>query len=121
MNNKIPDIYISKNIEFLRKSKKMTQDELGKLMKKDYSTIGKWEKNINQPSIEDTFKLSMIFNVDWKDFVLSDLSTKADNKSTKTTSNNEIQIIIDKDKPITAETIVEVQQTLMDEMKKNKQ
>ena len=47
------------------------------------------------------------------------LSTKADNKSIKTTSNNEIHLIIDKDKPITAETIVEVQQTLMDEMKKN--
>ena len=123
MKNNVPNIYIAKNIEYLRKSRNMTQKKLGDLLKKDYSTIGKWEKEINQPSIEDTFKIAIIFNIDWKDFILKDLSKCTNNNSqyiTKTTSDNGVEIIIDKTKPITAETVVEVQKTLMDEMNDNK-
>ena len=123
MKDNVPTIYIAKNIEYLRKTRNMTQKKLGDLLKKDYSTIGKWEKEINQPSIEDTFKMAIIFNIDWKDFILKDLS-KCNNDNyqfiTKTTSNNSVELIIDKTKPITAETVVEVQRTLIDEMNNNK-
>ena len=123
MKDNVPTIYIAKNIEYLRKTRNMTQKKLGDLLKKDYSTIGKWEKEINQPSIEDTFKMAIIFNVDWKDFILKDLS-KCNNDNyqfiTKITSNNSVELIIDKTKPITAETVVEVQRTLIDEMNNNK-
>lgn len=119
MEFNIPKTYISKNLLYLRNKKKITQRQLGKLLGKDYSTIGKWENNINQPSIEDTFKLSIIFNVDWKEFILKDLSiedNEYDEKIKKIASNNGVEIIIDKNAPLTPQTVVDIQKILMEEM-----
>lgn len=41
----------------------MTQEELGKLLNKDYSTIGKWENGTRSPIMEDVIKISQIFNI----------------------------------------------------------
>lgn len=123
MDFNLPKTYISHNLLYLRKKKKITQRQLGKLLGKDYSTIGKWESNINQPSIEDTFKLAIIFGVDWKEFVLRDLSITDnvyDEQVKKISSDNGIEIIIDKNAPLTAETVVDIQKALMKELEDEK-
>ena len=123
MDFNLPKTYISHNLLYLRKKKKITQRQLGKLLGKDYSTIGKCESNINQPSIEDTFKLAIIFGVDWKEFVLRDLSITDnvyDEQVKKISSDNGIEIIIDKNAPLTAETVVDIQKALMKELEDEK-
>lgn len=123
MDLNLPKTYISQNLLYLRKKKKITQRQLGKLLGKDYSTIGKWESNINQPSIEDTFKLSIIFGVEWKEFVLRDLSiedNQNDEQIKKIASENGVEIIIDKNAPLTAETVVDIQKVLMKELENEK-
>jgi len=63
----------SSNFSFLRKQKGYTQEEIGKKLDKDYSSIGKWEKGINSPSMEDAFKVAELFNVDIADILTKDL------------------------------------------------
>ena len=59
----------AKNLKFLRLQSGMTQQELGKKLNKDYSTIGKWELGQRSPTIEDLIKISEIFNVTLKELV----------------------------------------------------
>lgn len=51
------------NLKQLRIQNNMTQEELGKLLNKDYSTIGKWENGTRSPIMEDVIKISQIFNI----------------------------------------------------------
>ncbi len=121
MNFNIPNIYIAKNISYLRKKRKMTQEQLGECLGKDYSSIGKWEKNVNQPSITDTFKLATLFDVDWREFVLTDLSisdNQYDEEIKNIATKNGVKIVIDKNAPLTAESVVEVNKILMEELDK---
>ena len=53
----------SHNLKQLRIQNNMTQEELGKLLNKDYSTIGKWENGTRSPIMEDVIKISQIFNI----------------------------------------------------------
>ena len=57
------------NLKHIRQEKGLTQEQLGKLMNKDYSTIGKWENGTRSPIMEDVIKLSDILNVDIKDLI----------------------------------------------------
>ena len=47
----------------LRNEKKLTQDELGKLLNVSGKTIGTWERDSRQPNIEAINKLASIFDV----------------------------------------------------------
>lgn len=47
----------------LRKEKKFTQVELGKMLKTSHATINRYEKNIHQPDIDTINKIANIFNV----------------------------------------------------------
>lgn len=69
MNN-----FFSKNVKSLRIQKNITQEQLGKLLGKDYSTIGKWEKGTHYPVLDDAYKLSQIFGVTIEDLIGKDLS-----------------------------------------------
>lgn len=53
----------SNNLKHLRVQNNMTQEELGKILNKDYSTIGKWENGTRSPVMEDVIKISQIFNI----------------------------------------------------------
>lgn len=53
----------SNNLKHFRIQNNMTQEELGKMLNKDYSTIGKWENGTRSPIMEDVIKISQIFNV----------------------------------------------------------
>lgn len=47
----------------LRNEKKLTQDDLGKMLDVSGKTIGAWERDSRQPNIEAINKIASIFNV----------------------------------------------------------
>ena len=57
------------NLKFLRLQKNITQEELGKRLGKDYSTIGKWENGTRSPIMEDVIKIAEYFNVSLTDLI----------------------------------------------------
>ena len=70
------------NLKHIRQEKGLTQEQLGKLMNKDYSTIGKWENGTRSPIMEDVIKLADILQVDIQDLIDKDYS-KNDDRLTK--------------------------------------
>lgn len=70
---KIPTIYLSSNIKFLRAQHKKTQNDLAKLCGKKNTAISNWEKIIREPSSIDLAILANYFNVNVDDFLLKDL------------------------------------------------
>lgn len=70
--------YIGKNIRFLRKENKLSQDKLGKLLNKSESTIQMWETGFRSPTMRSVQKLSEIFQVDINDLVKNDLQNAVD-------------------------------------------
>ena len=70
------------NLKHIRQEKGLTQEQLGKLMNKDYSTIGKWESGTRSPIMEDVIKLADILQVDIQDLIDKDYS-KNDDRLTK--------------------------------------
>ena len=47
----------------LRKNKKLSQDEMGKVLDVASTTISNWEKNITQPSFEKVYEIAKYFDV----------------------------------------------------------
>ena len=111
---------IIKNIKYLRKETGLSQVDFAKIAKVSQATINRWEKNQMSPTINNLFYICEHFNVNIGDLICKDLSLNYSDKITKSTADNSVKLIIDKTKPITAETVVEVQKTLMDEMNDNK-
>lgn len=56
-------------LKILRKERKMTQVQLGKMLNYGYTAIANYESGRNSPSIEDLKKIASIFNVSM-DFLL---------------------------------------------------
>lgn len=50
-------------LKALRKEKKLTQAQLGELLKTSHATINRYEKNIYQPDINTIKEIANIFNV----------------------------------------------------------
>lgn len=63
------EIFISANIEYLRKKNRLTQEKLGEMLGYTYTTIGNWEKGIRTPDAVDIVRLSRIFNVTTDDLL----------------------------------------------------
>ena len=63
----------------LRNEKKLTQDELGKLLNVSGKTIGTWERDSRQPNIEAVNKLASIFDVT-TDYLLGNSNEKQPQK-----------------------------------------
>lgn len=63
----------------LRNEKKLTQDELGKLLNVSGKTIGTWERDPRQPNIEAINKLASIFDVT-TDYLLGNSNEKQPQK-----------------------------------------
>lgn len=49
-------------LKLLRKSKKMSQTELAKLLQVDQRTVSAWENDVCQPSFEKLSKLCEVFD-----------------------------------------------------------
>lgn len=96
------DNFFKSNLKFLRITNGLKQEDLGKKLNKDYSTIGKWENGTRSPIMEDVIKIAEIFNIDLKDLLLKDLrfndsKTSSDNNFNKYNDDKNIKKIL-KDK-----------------------
>lgn len=67
---------LGEKIKLLRKSKNLTQNELGTLLNVSFQAVSKWEKNASQPDIDTIKKLCEIFEVNVDDFLKDDFSLK---------------------------------------------
>lgn len=67
-------IYISQNIKYLRKQKKITQEELGKLVGVKKAAVSTYEIGRNYPSVESLLQIVELFQVNMEDFFFKDLS-----------------------------------------------
>lgn len=63
----------------LRNERKLTQDDLGKLLNVSGKTIGTWERDSRQPNIESINKLATIFGVT-TDYLLGNSDEKKSQK-----------------------------------------
>ena len=59
----MPKIYFNTNLEYLRKQKNMTQEELAKKLGVTEGVIAHWEHGRRQPRMEMVGKISAYFNV----------------------------------------------------------
>lgn len=59
----------SYNLKHLRIQKGLTQEDLGKKLNKDYSTIGKWENGTRSPIMEDVIKIADFFNITLQELI----------------------------------------------------
>ena len=60
---------LGEKIKLLRKSKNLTQNELGKLLNVSFQAVSKWEKNVSQPDIETIKKICEIFEINVDNFL----------------------------------------------------
>lgn len=100
------------NLKHIRQEKGLTQEQLGKLMNKDYSTIGKWENGTRSPIMEDVLKLSDILNVDIKDLIDKDYNENP-NKTF-----DELDILFQKHKDILTDEDKEYMRFIIEKRKK---
>lgn len=80
------DNYFNTNLKHLRITNGLKQEDLGKKLNKDYSTIGKWENRTRSPIMEDVLKVAEIFNIELNDLLLKDL--RFENISSKVERND---------------------------------
>jgi len=65
---------LSSNIKFLRQERKISQQELAKILKIPRTTLGDYERAKTEPNIATIVKLSKFFKVDLDNFLKHDLS-----------------------------------------------
>lgn len=65
--------FFASNLKYLRTQKNLNQQQLGKVLNKDYSTIGKWENGSRSPTMEDTLSVCEFFNINLNDLILKNL------------------------------------------------
>ena len=71
--------YLSKNIKYLRIQRKLTQEDVGKIVGKGRSLISAWESDDRDITTEDIIKLSEYFNVSMDDLVGKNLQLNNNN------------------------------------------
>ena len=59
------EIKFSENLKTLRQSKKLTQNQLSKILGVDQRTISAWEKGVCEPGFEILAKLCELFDEDF--------------------------------------------------------
>lgn len=73
----INDSYFNKNIKYLRESNKLSQENVGKIVNKERSTISLWERNERFPSIIDVIKIASYFSISTDALLGIDLKTES--------------------------------------------
>ena len=66
--------YLPQNIRFLRMSKGVKQEELGKALGKGATTIGNYESGYRNPSTEDVRAIAKFFHVSVDKLLSEDIS-----------------------------------------------
>lgn len=80
--------YTNSNVKFLREAKKISQNKLASDLKIDQSTLGKWENNTRQITLEWSIKIAQYFKITLNDFVLKDLKKTESKISINDVKNN---------------------------------
>lgn len=57
------EIWFADNLRFLRKSRHLTQEEVGKVVDKGKNAIYQWEQGNTEPTLRDISELATFFNV----------------------------------------------------------
>ena len=82
---------LARNIRYLRKQNKMSQDQLAeKLGYKSYTTIQKWESGVSEPPLKILNAMTTIFDVDINDLTNKNLEL---NSSTKNLTEQEMVVL----------------------------
>ena len=103
--------FFSKNLQYLRKEKKLTQAELGNKINVDQTTIGRWEDGNREPTVGNVANIAEVFNITIPDLLDKDL-TKNNN------SFSELDILFDKHKDILTESDKNIIKAIIEERKK---
>lgn len=85
--------YLSTNIKFLRQEKKLTQEDIAKIVDKSRVLVSQWESDDRDITTEDIIKLSDFFNVPMDALVGKDLRFQSAKK-------DELDVLFDKHKDI---------------------
>lgn len=67
------EIFFGKNIKYLRKKRKLGQQQLANILDVPQSTLACWEKGIRTPKLEKVIDVANYFNVDLS-IIYKDLS-----------------------------------------------
>lgn len=104
--------YFSKNLQFLRKQKGMTQAELGSKINVDQTTIGRWEDSNREPTMGNVVNIANIFNVTIPDLLDKDLSKN------DTPIFDELEVLFDKHKNILTDEDKEYMKFIIEKRKR---
>lgn len=67
---------IGKNLRYLRLKKGFSQDYIAKYLgKKSFTTVQKWESEVSEPSLKDSYALADLFKVSIDDLVSIDIES----------------------------------------------
>lgn len=107
MDNNFPN-----NLRHMRLQKGLTQEELGKILDKDYSTIGKWENGTRSPIMEDALKVADFFNVSLEEMICKNIYEQ------NTKSYDELELLFSKHKNILTDEDKEYMKFIIEKRKK---
>jgi len=66
-------MYISKNLKYLRVSKKINQEEVANILGKKKAVVSQYERGASLPPSDVLVKLAQLFEVSLDDFVFRDI------------------------------------------------
>ena len=66
---------LMKNIAYLKRSNKLTQDKFSKRLGLNIKTVGKWMEGLNYPTTKQLASISNSFKISIDDLVRKNLST----------------------------------------------
>lgn len=84
--------YLSTNIKFLRQERKLTQEDIAKIVDKSRVLVSQWESDDREITTEDIIKLSDYFNVPMDALIGKDLRIEF--------PKDDLEILFDKHKNI---------------------
>lgn len=105
------NIYISTNLQFLRKQFKKTQKDIGDLCNKTDTAVSNWEKGIREPDATDLGLIANFFNITVDDIMFKDLRFED-------TTFDELDILFDKHKDILTDSDKNIIKAIIEERKK---
>ncbi len=103
--------FFSKNLEYLRKSKNMTQSELATKINVDQTTIGRWEDGNREPTVGNVVNIATVFNISIPDLLDKDLSK--DNSTF-----DELELLFSKNKDILTDDDKETMKFIIEKRKR---
>ncbi|MFK7948898.1 MAG: helix-turn-helix domain-containing protein [Saprospiraceae bacterium] len=75
-------LYLSKNLRFLRKQRKLSQTALAEALSLSRSNIAAYEAGNSEPNLRKLIQLTDYFNVSTRDFITKDLENQATESNT---------------------------------------